>query len=276
MVNSDNDSGSPLGREMPYPREYAPEVLYPIARSETRRSLPIGSRPPFRGVDIWNAWELAWLDPDGRPRVATAEVRVPADSEMIVESKSLKLYLNSFVYSHFRDAEELAGIIRRDLSGATRADVGVRIAGPEAERSSRIGILPGECIDAEPGRFSYAPVDAARLRTSGNDVIEESLHSHLLRSNCPVTNQPDMGSVLIRYRGRPMHRGGLLEYIVSFRDHNAFHEACVEQIFVDIRTRCAPERLSVYARYTRRGGIDINPYRSDTEESVDDIRLWRQ
>jgi len=276
MVNSDNDSGPPLGREMPFPREYAPEVLYPIARSETRRALAIGSRPPFSGVAIWNSWELAWLDPDGRPRIATAQVRVPADSEMIVESKSLKLYLNSFAFSRFRDANELGSVIRRDLSGATRADVDVRIAGPEAEPSSRIGRLPGVCIDFEPGRFTYAPVDASRLRTCGDDIVEESLYSHLLRSNCPVTNQPDMGSVLISYRGRPIHRGGLLEYLVSFRDHNAFHEACVEQMFVDIRSRCAPDRLSVYARYTRRGGIDINPFRSDEQALVDDIRLWRQ
>jgi len=276
MVYGNNDSGSPLGRDAPYPREYAPEVLYPIARSETRRLLSLGSRPPFGGVDIWNAWELAWLDPDGRPRVATARIRVPASSEMIVESKSLKLYLNSFAFSRFSDAAELAGVMRRDLAHATRADVDVRIEGPEAERSSRIGTFPGVCIDAEPGRFTYGPVDASRLRTSGKDVIEETLYSHLLRSNCPVTDQPDMGSVLVRYRGRPIHRGGLLEYIVSYREHNAFHESCVEQMFMDIRARCVPERLSVYARYTRRGGLDINPYRSDAESTVDDIRLWRQ
>ncbi|MDH4107059.1 MAG: NADPH-dependent 7-cyano-7-deazaguanine reductase QueF [Gammaproteobacteria bacterium] len=276
MGRSGKESGVPLGRELPFPREYAPDVLFAVSRSETRRDLAIPSPLPFRGIDIWNAWELTWLDRDGRPRVATAEIRVPADSESIVESKSLKLYLNSFAYSRYRDRTELAAMIRRDLSATVGSEVAVTLAGPEAAGSTRIAVLPGDCIDAEPGNFRYSPVDASRLRSSGTGIVDEALYSHLLRSNCPVTNQPDMGSVLIRYRGRPIDRGGLLEYIVSYRDHNAFHEACVEQMFMDIRARCGTESLSVYARYTRRGGIDINPFRSDCESSVEDLRLWRQ
>jgi len=276
MGHSDRESGIPLGKDLPYPREYAPDVLFPVPRADARRTLSIPTPLPFSGIDLWNAWELTWLAADGKPRVATAQIVVPADSDNIVESKSLKLYLNSFAFSRFRDDNELAAVIRRDLTGAAGGDVDVVVSGPDAGRSTAIGTLPGECIDSEAGRFEFSPVDPSRLRTSGGPVVDETLYSHLLRSNCPVTNQPDMGSVLIRYRGQRIDRSGLLEYIVSYRDHNAFHEACAEQMFMDIRGRCATQRLSVYARYLRRGGIDINPFRSDFESSADDIRTWRQ
>jgi 7-cyano-7-deazaguanine reductase len=252
----------PLGQPTDYPREYAPDVLCAVARSAAREALGLGDDLPFQGEDIWNAWELSWLAESGKPIVATAVITVPADSTNIVESKSLKLYLNSFAMSHYAAKGELAGIISRDLT--------------ELTRTYHIADFAGDCIDDLDVEIDDGSVDANLLQIDVEDSIEESLHSHLLRSNCPVTNQPDMGSVLIRYRGPKIDRASLLEYIVSYRQHNDFHEACVERMFVDIKARCNPEKLTVYARYNRRGGLDINPFRSDFETSAENLRLWRQ
>ncbi len=272
-----NMSKIPLGKPTDYPAEYSPQVLFAVPRIEARKALGLGDEVPFHGEDVWNAWELTWLEPSGKPVVATAVITVPADSPNIVESKSLKLYLNSLAMSRYESIDEIGEIIRCDLSGIAKSEVGISILPANDSSTSRIAVLPGDCIDnLEVQIDASAGVDAATLRTVGEGSIEEELHSHLLRSNCPVTNQPDMGSVLVRYRGPAIDRESLLRYIVSFRQHNDFHEACVERMFLDIKARCHPEKLTVYARYNRRGGLDINPFRSDFEISVENGRLWRQ
>ena len=267
----------PLGKPTDYPAEYSPQVLFAVPRIEARRALGLGDELPFRGEDVWNAWELSWLEPSGKPVVATAVITIPADSPNIVESKSLKLYLNSLAMSQYESIDEIGKIIRRDLSGIAKSEVGISMLAANDSSTARIAVLPGDCIDELEVRIDEsAGVDAATLRTAGEASVEEELHSHLLRSNCPVTNQPDMGSVLVRYRGPAIDRESLLRYIVSFRRHNDFHEACVERMFIDIKARCGPDKLTVYARYNRRGGLDINPFRSDFEATVENLRLWRQ
>jgi 7-cyano-7-deazaguanine reductase len=266
----------PLGKNTDYPQEYAPEVLAAVARSAAREAIGIGADLPFQGMDIWNAWELSWLAESGRPIVATAVITVPADSTNIIESKSLKLYLHSFAMSRYAAKGELAGIIARDLTDLTESEVIVDVKPATEVSSYHIVDFPGDCIDHLDVQVDHGSVDANLLESENGDSTEEALHSHLLRSNCPVTNQPDMGSVLIRYSGPKISRESLLKYIVSYRQHNDFHEACVERMFVDIKERCKPERLTIYARYNRRGGLDINPFRSDFETAVENLRLWRQ
>ncbi len=248
-----------------------------MPRIEARKALGLGAELPIHVEDVWNAWELTWLEPSGKPIVATAVITVPADSLNIVESKSLKLYLNSLAMSRYASSDDIAAIISRDLSGITGSEVDISVLPANETSTARIDSLPGNCIDdLEVQIDASAGVDAATLRTAGEDSIEEELHSHLLRSNCPFTHQADLGSVLVRYRGPAIDRESLLRYIVSFRQHNDFHEACVERMFLDIKARCNPENLTVYARYNRRGGLDINPFRSDFETSAENRRLWRQ
>jgi 7-cyano-7-deazaguanine reductase len=266
----------PLGKNTDYPQEYAPEVLAAVARTPAREALGLSAELPFQGMDIWNAWELTWLAESGRPIVATAVITVPADSTNIVESKSLKLYLNSFTMSRYAAKGELAGIISRDLTDLTESTVVVDVKPATEVASYRIVDFPGDCIDHLDVQIDTGGVDAKLLKTEKGVPVEEALHSHLLRSNCPVTNQPDMGSLLIRYSGPKIDRESLLKYIVSYRQHRDFHEACVERMFVDIKNRCDPDNLTVYARYNRRGGLDINPFRSDFESTVENLRLWRQ
>lgn len=266
----------PLGNPVEYPEEYAPEVLCAIPRAESRAALGLGVDLPFRGEDIWNAWELTWLATTGTPIVATATIRISAASPNLVESKSLKLYLNSLAMTRYASRGELTDTITRDLSRIAGFEVDVSIEPAGESTSATVKQFSGECIDALDVGEVPTSVDAAVLMTDTGPEVKEALFSHLLRSKCPVTNQPDSGSLLIRYRGRPINRQALLTYIVSFRQHNDFHESCVERIFVDIRKYCKPSELTVYARYNRRGGLDINPFRSDFEESVENVRLWRQ
>ena len=266
----------PLGKPVDYPQEYAPGVLFPIARSESRGALFSAQDLPFRGEDVWNAWELSWLDTSGKPVVATACIRIPADSANLIESKSLKLYLNSHAYTRYTSAGELQEIVTADLSGAVESAVSVEIAEASVTTSDVITQFPGVCIDDLHIESPPAESDAGKMRSDAKSVVREELYSHLLRSNCPVTNQPDVGSILIRYEGAQINRQRLLEYIISYRHHSGFHEACVERIFMDIRNKCEPIRLTVYARYNRRGGLDINPFRSDYEETPQNLRLWRQ
>ena len=265
------DTTLPLGRETDYPQIYAPETLFPIAREESRAPLGIREPLPFAGTDIWNAWELTWLGPGNVPRVATAEIRVPAESPNLIESKSLKLYLGSFAMSGFPDDAAVAAAISKDLSAAAGASVEVLL-----DADASIDALEGDCIDGLEANCTAGDVDTSLLRADPEDITEETLHTHLLRSLCPVTNQPDLGSLVVSYKGPRIDRAALLQYVVSFRQHNDFHEACVERIFVDILERCRPQRLSVYARYQRRGGIDINPFRSSANERPANTRTWRQ
>jgi 7-cyano-7-deazaguanine reductase len=267
-------SESPLGRPTSYPQQYAPEVLHSIARADSRGALGLGAELPFHGVDIWNAWELSWLDSSGKPVTGTAEIRVPAESANIVESKSLKLYLDSFAMARFVTRTDVAEAIEQDLCSCIGADVTVLLGNPSA--GSVTACLPGDCLDDLPVACDAYEIDRTLLRADTNDCVREDLYSHLLRSRCPVTDQPDTGSLLITYRGPRIDRKSLLRYIVSYREHNDFHEACVERMFVDLLERCRPDQLSVYARYQRRGGIDINPFRSNFETNPPNARLWRQ
>jgi 7-cyano-7-deazaguanine reductase len=227
---------------------------------------------PFHGSDIWNAWELTWLGPAGKPVIATAVISVQATSPNIVESKSLKLYLNSLALMRYASATEVGKIIKTDLSTLTESDVDVEL---HTSAYTTIATFPGTCVDDLAVECSATEVNADMLQTE-NENIEEELHSHLFRSNCPVTNQPDIGSLLLHYVGPKIDRESLLQYIVSYRQHNDFHEACVERMFMDIRARCRPVKLTVYARFNRRGGLDINPFRSNFEDTAQNLRLWRQ
>jgi 7-cyano-7-deazaguanine reductase len=267
---------SPLGRVTAYPEQYSPGLLYAIPRTEGRAALGLADEPPFHGVDLWNVWELTWLDAQGLPKTATAEISIPAESLNIVESKSLKLYLGSFAMSEFSAAADVAATIERDLSACAGTDVSVRIRRPLSTHGSSIARLAGHCLDTLSASCDAYEVDPGLLCADADDIVSEDLYSHLLRSLCPVTSQPDNGSVMISYRGPRIDREALLRYIVSYRQHNDFHEACVERMFVDILTRCGAERLTVYARYQRRGGIDINPFRSNFEANPPNTRLWRQ
>jgi 7-cyano-7-deazaguanine reductase len=255
---------SPLGKPAAHRDRYDPGLLFPIERASGRAALGLAGALPFSGVDLWTAYELSWLDPHGKPQVAIARFGVSAESPWIVESKSLKLYLNAFSQSPFDSAAAVANTIAADLGRAFGVPIEVELVGAREFGALRLAELDGEVIDdAAIEILDYAP--RPDLLGASGPAAEEALVSHLFKSNCPVTGQPDWASVQVRYRGPRIDRAGLLRYLVSYRQHAGFHEHCVERIFVDVRTRCRPEQLTVYARFTRRGGIDINPFRSDWE-----------
>jgi 7-cyano-7-deazaguanine reductase len=270
---SDHLKHAPLGQATDYVCHYDPKQLYPIPRSENWREQGF-DQSPFRGCDLWNAYELSWLNSKGLPQVATAEFRVPCDSPNIIESKSFKLYLNSFNLSRFDSADQVRQHLIEDLSQAAGAPVTVVIESVDA--AAKIDQLQGECLDNQDVEIEHYQPEPLLLRTLSGEAVDETLYSHLLKSNCPVTGQPDWASIQIHYRGAPIDREGLLKYLISYREHGDFHEQCVEQIFVDIFKRCQPEQLTVYARYVRRGGLDINPFRSTEAFSPDNLRLVRQ
>jgi 7-cyano-7-deazaguanine reductase len=271
-----NSIQNPLGQAMDFPQRYSPESLFAIPRSDGRRALGLTNTLPFRGQDLWNAWEFAWLDSSGRPVLALAELRFAADSPKIVESKSMKLYLNSFASSRYASAAEVRDTITSDLEICTTSYVAVTLRSLADIAEFAVGTLPGPCIDDAKAGFEATGADADVLRSDEQCIVTEELHSNVLRSNCPVTGQPDTGSLLIRYHGPKIDRSALLDYIVSFRNVREFHETCVERIFLDLKSHCAPQQLTVYARYNRRGGIDINPFRSDFEDDAENLRLARQ
>ena len=249
----------PLGREVAYPRHFDAGLLFPIARTLGRAEIGIGDALPFIGHDRWHAYELSWLDGRGKPVVGTATITVPGDSPHLVESKSLKLYLNSLNHTRFNDADAVRARIAADLSQAAGAEVAVVFGLPAMAEAADDGTsIDG--LDVEIA--SYGPPDASLLAADDGETVEEQLTSALLKSNCPVTGQPDWASLHIVYRGPRIDRAALLRYLVSFRDHAEFHEQCVERVFVDLMAHCRPETLSVEARYTRRGGLDINPWRA--------------
>ncbi|KRA17109.1 MULTISPECIES: NADPH-dependent 7-cyano-7-deazaguanine reductase QueF [unclassified Lysobacter] len=248
----------PLGRHVDYPREYDPSLLFPIARALGRSHIGLSDQAlPFVGLDRWHAYELSWLDPRGKPCMATATLTVPADSPNLVESKSLKLYLNSYNASRFDSAEAVRARIVADLSASAGAPVEVVFGLPPVREAQAVSL-----DDLDVAIDDYGPPNAAHLAADPAMVVEETLSSGLLKSNCPVTGQPDWARVDIAYRGPRLDRAGLLRYLVSFRDHAEFHEQCVERIFADLLRLAAPQALSVEARYTRRGGLDINPWRA--------------
>jgi 7-cyano-7-deazaguanine reductase len=255
-----NHHDIPLGREVAYPSHYDAGLLFPIPRTQGRVEIGVDARAlPFIGRDRWHAYELSWLGARGKPVVATATIEVPADAPFLIESKSLKLYLNSLNAARFTAAERVRETLIADLSHSAGAPVQVAFGLPPFDAMIDDAI-PIDTLDIDID--DYGPPNAAHLALENDAVVEETLRSELLKSNCPVTGQPDWASVRIGYRGPKIDRAGLLLYLVSFRDHAEFHEQCVERIFVDLSARCGPQTLSVEARYTRRGGLDINPWRA--------------
>ena len=278
-------SGSLLGKTASYRATYAPELLFPISRTPKREEIGLSAeriaagRLPFMGADLWTAYELSWLTPRGKPQVAIATLTVPCDSPCIIESKSFKLYLNSFNMTRVESPERLREMLVHDLSAAAGARVGVRLVLPEAFEAQPIHELSGVLLDRmDIDCDRYGP-PAPELLTAAFDEqpVTETLTSHLLKSNCLVTGQPDWGSVQISYTGPQIDQEGLLRYLISFREHDEFHEQCVERIFADILERCQPVRLQVYARYTRRGGLDISPWRTSHPATLPaNVRTARQ
>jgi 7-cyano-7-deazaguanine reductase len=266
-----------LGAVSEYPQVYSPETLFPVPRAENRRLL--GGQPalPFAGVDIWNAYELSWLDLRGKPVAATGAFTFPASSPNLIESKSLKLYLNSLNQTRFQNTADVHRTIAADLEAAAGEPVQVHIEPLAGSSDQTLSDLPGECLDELAIDVADYDVNPHLLRAAASgQPTAESLYTRLFKSNCPVTGQPDWASVLIRYRGPAIDRAGLLKYLVSYRNCSAFHEHCVESIFVHILSRCRPVELTVYARYLRRGGLDINPFRSNFEAPPENLRIPRQ
>ena len=264
-----------LGKQVPMVDHYAPELLFPIPRREARDALGLAAPLPFEGVDIWHAYELSWLDGDDRAQVRVGRFSIPASTPNLVESKSFKLYLNSLNNAVFDDDSAALACIVRDVSAAAGGDVALVMFDPDDP-----AILPdrpsGQCIDSAAGRWPRREPEAAMLHCDPAAVVEEQLYSHLLRSLCPVTGQPDWATLWLHYRGPALDHAALLSYILAYREHQEFHEQCVERIYRDIWQRCDPEFLHLQAFYTRRGGLDINPFRSSGGGRAPWIRLARQ
>ena len=275
---------SPLGKASAYADQYDPALLFPIARAPKRAEIGITGQQPFFGADLWTAFELSWLNARGKPQVALAHITVPCETPNIIESKSFKLYLNSFNSTRFASSDAVRERLRADLSeaawrgAASPGTVGVRLAGPEQFDQEPVHELSGLDLDRLDVECThYQPEPALLTAAFGAAPVTETLTSRLLKSNCLVTGQPDWGSVQIRYSGPQIDQAGLLQYIVSFRNHNEFHEQCVERMFMDITARCRPLKLTVYARYTRRGGLDINPLRTSHPQQLPrNVRTARQ
>jgi 7-cyano-7-deazaguanine reductase len=270
---------SPLGKPAAYQTGYNPDVLFPIARQDKRSELGLGGTLPFFGIDIWNAYELSWLNLRGKPQIAVATVSVPADSPNIIESKSFKLYLNSLNQTKLAGPDALLELLRADLSAGFGTPVRITLTSADAFSTLKMGELNGlllDRLDIEVDEYTPNPL---LLKASQHEVpVEQTLVSHLLKSNCLVTGQPDWASIQISYVGAPIDQEGLLKYLIGFREHNEFHEQCVERIFMDLLRICKPQKLAVYARYTRRGGLDINPWRSNftTGQQPSNLRNARQ
>ena len=273
-----------LGQTTEYSSEYNPKLLQAVPRSLNRDDLALSNdNLPFYGEDVWYGYELSWLTPSGKPVVAVAEFRFPCTSVNIVESKSFKLYLNSFNQSRFDSWQQVQETLVSDLSALVEAPAKVTLSKVDDCPALAIAALEGQCIDdidITIYDYQFNPEHLAESAPSQNEqdsaVVEQTLVSHLLKSNCLITNQPDWASVYISYRGTEINQQALLKYLISFRQHNEFHEQCVERIFCDIQKYCQPQQLTVYARYTRRGGLDINPFRSTENISAPNARGLRQ
>ncbi|MEI5639161.1 MULTISPECIES: NADPH-dependent 7-cyano-7-deazaguanine reductase QueF [unclassified Pseudoalteromonas] len=276
--NAPELQSSVLGKTTDYASSYTPSLLHPIARKLNRDQIAVDeTNLPFKGEDTWTGYELSWLNPKGKPQVAVASFVFPCQSSHIIESKSFKLYLNSFNQSRFESMAAVHQALQADLSEAANCEVSVTLYGPEEYDCIPFTALPGTCIDdLDISVDSYTP-NSALLQTASDKVVEETLHSHLLKSNCLITSQPDWASIVIHYHGPQIDREALLKYLISFRDHNEFHEQCVERIYCELWRALKPHKLSVYARYTRRGGLDINPYRSSEHNQTPyKVRINRQ
>ncbi len=275
---------SQLGKPVSYADRYDASLLFPIARAAKREEIGVAGPPPFFGADLWTAFELSWLNTRGKPQIAIAHFTIPCETPNIIESKSLKLYLGSYNATVFASADEVRERLRADLSEAVwrgapaPSTIGVRLLLPDVFDQEPVHELDGLSLDRLDIECThYTPAPELLQAAVGEQPVEEVLVSNLLKSNCLVTGQPDWASVQIRYTGPQIDQGGLLRYLVSFRNHNEFHEQCVERIFMDIWRRCRPSRLAVYARYTRRGGLDINPLRTSHPMALPpNIRTARQ
>ncbi len=270
-----NTKKSPLGKPVRHLSEYSPEHLFPIPRAESRNNLGIASKPPFIGADIWNVYEISWLNPKGKPLVVIGKICFPSTTENIIESKSAKLYLNSFNQTKFPSVKAVASVMEKDFSMIANGDISVSLVLPCQFHMLEFAEPYGVCLDDQDIETDQYCLDPGFL-TSGGNKTEERLYSNLLKTNCPVTGQPDWATIIIDYAGRKIDQEGLLRYFISFREHAGFHEDCAERIFMDISKQCNPDKLSVYARFTRRGGIDINPFRSDSDAVFDNHRFARQ
>ncbi len=273
MIQHEN----PLGQVTEYPSSYSPELLFPIERKTSRYELGISDALPFSGVDIWTAYELSWLNSKGKPVVALGEFSFPCQSQFMVESKSFKLYLNSFNQTQFSSIDEVRQRLETDLSGIVKEKVNVNLHSLNQSSLYKIDSIEGIYLDEIDLDVSQYHPASELLVCNQTEMVTETLYSHLLKTNCPVTGQPDWATLVIEYTGAKIVHENILAYIISFREHQDFHEHCVERIFCDIQARCKPRALTVYARYTRRGGLDINPYRSsDKNYLVSTKRLIRQ
>lgn len=275
---SDIFKDTALGRHSDYVDTYSPDVLFPVPRREARAGLGLAEGPlPFQGVDVWHAYELSWLDGRGKPHVAMAEFRVPCDSDNIIESKSFKLYLNSFANSRFADVADVEHTLRRDLSACAGAAIEVALLSlDKAAQQPWLETPRGELVDHLDVEIDQYDYDPALLAVDAGEVRSEQLASHLLRSRCPVTGQPDWATLIVHYQGPRIEPSSLLRYVVSLRNHQGFHEQVIERVFLDIQAQCQPAALSVYGRFTRRGGLDINPFRSTGETLAASLRTVRQ
>ncbi len=276
--NDKSLSALKLGQKTEYKSEYDPTLLQPVPRKLNRDGLGITEQQPFdRGSDVWTCYELSWLNENGLPQVAIADVAIDFRSENLIESKSFKLYLNSFNQTKFASLEQVEQTLAKDLSQCASGQVSVKVYKLSAYTQQPIVDFAGECIDEQDIQIdSYEFSNEHLAGVAEGEVVEENLVSHLLKSNCLITSQPDWGSVQIHYVGKKLNREKLLRYLVSFREHNEFHEQCVERIFTDLMQFAQPEKLTVYARYTRRGGLDINPFRSNFESVPQNLRMARQ
>ena len=269
-----------LGKNTKYSSEYNNRLLKRVPRHLNRATLDVTNSIPFSGFDLWTLYELSWLNMNGLPQVAIGEVRVSSNSEFIIESKSFKLYLNSFNQTHFKNWQEVANTMQKDLSKVANSSVDVTLLPLEEFNNQFIGFFSGTCLekvfsDVSIKQYQYNPNILKNAEDS--KIVEEDLYSNLLKSNCLITNQPDWGSIKISYKGPQICKESLLKYIISLRTHNEFHEQCIERIFLDILKYCKPELLTVYARYTRRGGLDINPYRTNQGKvPSENVRFARQ
>jgi len=264
MNDTSTPADSPLGKLSVYGDSYDPSLLFSMPRAEKRAELGLSGTLPFFGMDVWNAYELSWLNQRGKPQVAIASLLVPAETPKMVESKSVKLYLNSLNQTRIDSQEALVELLQTDLSAAVGAEIHIRLVSSKDFGKQVMGEFDGLLLDRLDIAVDRYEPDPSLLRAATEQSpVEETLVSHLLRSNCPVTNQPDWASIQIRYSGPAIDQEGLLKYLIGFRQHQEFHEHCVERVFMDIQRQCQPSKLMVSARYTRRGGIDINPWRAN-------------
>ncbi|MEH6813695.1 MAG: NADPH-dependent 7-cyano-7-deazaguanine reductase QueF [Motiliproteus sp.] len=273
MSHEDHLKHTPLGHETDYVSDYDPGQLCPIPRANNWQDKGY-SKAPFGGSDIWNAYEVSWLNSKGLPQVAVAEFRIPCESPNIIESKSFKLYLNSFNLTRFDNPLLVQEAMIKDLSQCAGASVSVTLL--SLDQTAAFSSLSGHCLDDQDIEIKHYQPAPELLQADADNEVSEQLYSHLLKSNCPVTGQPDWASIEIQYTGPEIDRAGLLGYLVSYREHGDFHEQCVEQIYMDLLQHCQPQQLTVYARYVRRGGLDINPYRSSEQGQPVNKRLLRQ